>query len=200
MSRKIDLAAAYSGRWATIACLLAALLLGSDARAQNDKPGVFEVRSAEAYLDGGQYTLDARVQFILSSQALAALDNGLPLNFVTEIEVIESRRFWVDDTIESHDVRFQLQYHALSQRYLIRNLGSGEQESFATLYSALNNLGRVVDVPIIEESRLRDNRRYRVRVRSAMNFQDFSGPLRVVFFWLDDWHLRSDWFTWTLDR
>ncbi|MEM1263679.1 MAG: DUF4390 domain-containing protein [Pseudomonadota bacterium] len=200
MPRKIDLAAATGGLHRLVVRLLALLLVAGYAVAQDDKPGLFEVRSAEALLDGGQYSLDARVQLILSSDARAALDNGIPLNFVTEIEVIESRRFWIDDTIATSDVRYQLQYHALSQRYLIHNLKTGDQQSFATLFSALNNLGRIIDVPIVAESRLRDNRRYRVRIRSLLEFQDFSGPLRFIFFWVDDWHLRSNWFTWALDR
>ena len=199
MSRQNDLASTRPGRGRHLWLLFPLLLVSAVATAQTDKPGVFEVRSAEALLDGGEYRLDARVQFILSGDALAALDNGLPLNFVTDIEVIESRRFWIDKTIEQGAVRYQLQYHALSQRYLIRNLDSGDQQSFATLYSALNNLGRIVDVPIIGAQRLRDGRRYRFRIRSTLDFEDFSGPLRYIFFWLDDWHLRSDWFAWTLD-
>lgn len=185
-----------------LAFVFGVLLLGTTTlvSAQDSKPGLFEVRSAQTELEDGVYLLDARLQYILSSEALEALDNGLPLNFMIEIEVIESRRFWVDDTVASLQVRLQLQYHALSQRYLVRSLNSGDQESFATLYSALNNLGRLSGLPVIDAGLLHPTRAHRMRVRSMLEFRDFAGPLRSLAFWLDDWHLQSEWFTWPLDR
>ena len=42
----------------------------------------------------------------------------------------------------------------LSQRYIVRNLNSGDQDSFATLYSALNSLGRVQGLPVIDDALL----------------------------------------------
>ncbi|MEO0998833.1 MAG: DUF4390 domain-containing protein [Pseudomonadota bacterium] len=180
--------------------MLALTVLAVSALAQTDKPGLFEVRSATAGLDNGVYLLDARLQYILSSEALAALDNGVPLNITIDIEVIEQRRFLPDDTVATLAIRFQLQYHALSQRYLVQNVNTGEQDSFATLFSALNNLGRLTDLPIIDAALLDPDRRHRMRLRSTLEFRNISGPLRMLAFWLDDWDLRSDWFEWTLDR
>ena len=51
-------------------------------------------------------------------------------------------------------VRYELEYRPLSQRYIVRNLNSGDQDSFATLYSALNNLGRVQGLPVIDDALL----------------------------------------------
>ena len=39
--------------------------------------------------------------------------------------------------------RYQLEYHALSERYIVHNVNSGDQTSFATLFAALDWLGRV---------------------------------------------------------
>ncbi len=183
----------------TLVCALAWLSFAGVAYAQDDKPGLFEVRSAEAKPVDDVRMLDARLQYILSSEALEALDNGIGLNFVIDVEVIESRRFWVDKTIVELRIPLQLQYHALSQRYLVRNLRSDEQESFATLYSALNNLGRITDQPLIETALLDPSRQYRARIRSLLSFEDFSGVWRRMAFWLDEWHLKSDWFVWSLE-
>ncbi len=183
---------------AALVCAFAWASIGV-ANADEDKPGLFEVRSAEANVAGDQRILDARLQYILSSEALEALQNGIGLNFVIDVEVIESRRFWIDNTIVELRIPLQLQYHALSQRYLVRNLMTDEQESFATLYSALNNLGRITDQPLIETARLRPDRNYRARIRSLLSFEDFSGVWRRMAFWLDEWHLKSDWFEWSLE-
>ncbi len=199
MYRQTTITAAFSAFGLPL-LLLVCGLLASVAEAQDDKPGLFEVRSAQTELVEGVYLLDARLQYILSSDALAALESGLPLNFAIEIEVIESRRFWVDSTAARLTVQLQLQYHALSQRYLVTSVNSGEQESFATLYSALNNLGRLSGYPVIDEALLHPTRKHRLRIRSMLEFRDFAGPLRALAFWLDDWHLQSEWFTWPLDR
>lgn len=175
------------------------VLLANPGLAQDEKPGLFEVRSAESRTLDGMIVVDARLQYILSSEALEALDNGIGLNFVIDIEVIESRRFWIDATIAEIRVPLQLQYHALSQRFLVRNLLTGEQESFATLYSALNNLGRLTDYPLVEAASMKPDARYRGRIRSLLNFKDFSGAWRRIAFWLDEWHLKSDWFVWSLE-
>ena len=185
---------------AVLALLAAAFLPCAQAIAQDEKPGLFEVRSASSELVDGVYNLDARLQYILSSEALVALESGVPLNIVIDIEVIENRRFWADDTVATLAVKYQLQHHALSQRYLVRNLNSGDQESFATLYSALNNLGRITGLPVIDAALLNKDRTHRIRIRSTLDFRDYSGALRLIAFWLRDWHLQSEWFEWTLEQ
>lgn len=180
--------------------VVALALVSGPAFAQTEKAGLFEVRSATADLVEGVYNLDARLQYILSSEALGALQNGVPLNIVIDIEVIEKRRFWADDTVATLAVKYQLQYHALSERYLVRNLNSGDQESFATLYSALNNLGRITNLPVIDAALLDAERGHRIRIRSTLDFRDYPGALRLIAFWLRDWHLQSEWFEWSLDQ
>ena len=94
---------------------------------------------------------------------------------------------------------FDLEYSPLSQRYVVRNLNSGDQDSFATLYSALNNLGRIQGLPLIDDSLLEGDR-YRVRIRALLNTQQYSAPLRLLFFWRDQWQLESEWSEWLLER
>ena len=88
----------------------------------------------------------------------------------------------------------------MSQRYIVRNINSGEQESFATLYAALNNLGRVQGLRVIEDSRLEEDSRYRFRLRALLSLRQYPAPLRMLFFWRDQWQLQSEWFEWQLER
>jgi hypothetical protein len=50
------------------------------------------------------------------------------------------RRFWLDAGIASLEQRYEVSYHALSQRYLVRNLNTGEQQDFGTLEAALDRI------------------------------------------------------------
>lgn len=180
----------------------AAVALVSIGFAQDPVPreGYFEVRSASTALQGGVHMLDARLQLVLSSEALNALNSGVPLTIELQMQVIRVRRLYIDSLDAELAVRFELEYRPLSQRYIVRNLNSGDQDSFATLYSALNNLGRVQELPVIDESLLVPNRDYRVRVRALLATEQYSAPLRLLFFWRDQWQLKSAWYEWSLER
>lgn len=187
----------------TIRCALIAAgiaLLGGVALAQDpvERAGYFEVRSASTELVGGVHVLDARLQLVLSSEALNALNSGVPLTIELQVQVIRSRRFYLDALDAELAFRFELEYRPISQRYIVRNLNSGDQDSFATLYSALNYLGRVQQLPVIDQSLLVPNRNYRVRLRALLATEQYSAPLRLLFFWRDEWQLKSEWFEWKL--
>ena len=181
--------------------LLTAVVVGASfAQDKIEREGYFEVRSASTALIEGVHTLDARLQLVLSSEALEALSSGVALTIELQMEIIRTRRFYLDDLEHELAVRYELEYRPLSQRYIVRNLNSGNQESFATLYSALNNLGRVQGLPLIDDSLLANDRPYRVRVRALLNTQQYPAPLRLLFFWRDQWQLESEWSEWQLVR
>ena len=46
-------------------------------------------------------------------------------------------------------LRRELTYHAVTDRYVLRDDDGVEQESFPTLEEALDRLGRVEDLPIL---------------------------------------------------
>jgi hypothetical protein len=173
---------------------------GVSAQDPVEREGYFEVRSATTRLTGGVHMLDARLQLVLSSEALRALNSGVPLTIELQMQVIRVRRFYVDSVDAELAVRFELEYRPLSQRYIVRNVNSGDQDSFATLYSALNNLGRIQSLPVIDESLLTANREYRARLRALLATEQYSAPLRLLFFWRDEWQLKSEWYEWMLER
>ena len=165
-----------------------------------ERAGYFEVRSASTRQVGGVHALDARLQLVLSSEALEALSSGVPLVIELQLQLIRDRRFWWDDSEADLAVRFELEYRPLSQRYIVRNTNSGDQESFATLYSALNNLGRVQGLPVIDDALLEPGDDYRIRLRAMLQTQQYPAPLRLLFFWRSEWQLQSEWYEWLLER
>ncbi|MCJ7591157.1 MAG: DUF4390 domain-containing protein [Woeseiaceae bacterium] len=181
--------------------LFVVLVLGTGL-AQDDieREGYFEVRSASTEQQGGVHTLDARLQLVLSSEALAALESGVTLTIEIELQVIRVKRFLIDAVDAELAVRYELEYRPLSQRYIVKNLNSGDQDTFATLYSALNSLGRVQGLPVIDDALLLPDRSYRLRLRAMLNTQQYPAPLRLLFFWRGQWQLQSEWFEWSLER
>ena len=184
------------------ACALACLLCTVTVSAQQELPqqGYFNVRSATTVVNNGVHELDARLQLLLSSEANDALNSGVPLRIELELQVIRERRFLPDAEQASLVVDYELEFRPLSQRYIVRNVNSGDQESFATLYAALNNLGRVQGLPIIDDALLDDDSRYRLRLRALLSTREYPAPLRMLFFWRGQWQLKSEWFEWALER
>ena len=182
--------------------LLAFALFAGNGLAQDDeeKAGYFEVRTVESEVIDGVHMIDARLQLVLSSEALRALSSGITLTIELQIDVIRVRRWYIDNLEAELATTFELEYRPLSQRYIVRNLNSGEQDSFATLYSALNNLGRVQGLPVIDDAVLEADSNYRFRLRALLQTRQYSAPLRVLFFWRDQWQLESEWSEWKLER
>ena len=181
--------------------LLAAFVLSTGlAQDAVEREGYFEVRSASTEIVGGVHTLDARLQLVLSSEALAALESGVTLTIELQMQVIRVRRWMLDDVEAELAIRYELEYSPVSQRYVVRNLNSGYQDSFATLYSALNSLGRVQGLPVVDDAVLSSDSTYRIRLRAMLNMESYPAALRVLFFWRGEWQLQSEWLEWSLER
>ena len=186
-------------RLAGVVLWLGLLGSGSVAAQEAEDPGRFEVRTASVELMDGVYYLDAWLEYRLSTEAQEALEAGVALAIEIEVEFLRSRRFWFDDSEANLLQTYDLQFHALSERYLVANRNTGEQSSFANLFSALNFLGRLTELPLIDAALIDPDEDYEIRVRTILSTEDFPGPLRLLTFWRRDWTLRSDWYTWPLE-
>lgn len=182
-------------RISLLACCL--LLLPFVARSQD---GRFEVQNTSTFLEDGVYYVTAWLDYTLSAEALEALESGVALTFELQIELTRRRRFWVDPEIATLVQTDELQYHALSERYIVKNLNSGGQNTFATLFSALSVIGRVVELPIIDAALLDPDATYNIRIRAVLDQNRLPGPLRLFALWQDGFKLESDWYGWSLSE
>ena len=191
------------GLTAALLAVAAATLAPVATRAQQEempRQGFFDVRSANTRLNAGVHELEARLQLILSQDALDALNSGVPLTIELNLEVIRVRGLWLDEVEAQLTITYELEYRPLSQRYIVRSLNSGDQDSFATLYSALNNLGRVQGLPVIDDALINPDSRYRLRLRAALSTRQYPAALRIIFFWRSQWQLESKWYEWSLEQ
>jgi len=165
--------------------------------------GVLEVRSAYVNIEQGVFQLYARVQYPVNDDIRAALKDGLKLTFELDMVVSRERRFWMDADVFNYTLKRELMYHAVSDRYVTREIDSrsqNPQHSYATLEEALEALGTVDAMPILVSSQLSQNREYRVSLRAGVRRGQLADTLRVLLFWTDDWHRESEWFSWSLQR
>lgn len=186
--------------WASSVILftLAALVFSSSAVRADALDGVLEVRSAYVNIDHGVFHLHARIEYPMNPAIRDALRDGVTLAFELDTHVARERRFWFDADIVELTLRRELSYHAVSNRYVVRDARSGYQESFPSLEAALQYLGTVDGWPILVEPQLQQIDRYRVRVRAGIRRGRLPASLRAILFWTDDWHRVSEWYSWSL--
>jgi hypothetical protein len=182
----------FRGGW--LLCFLATLAWPAHADTK------LAVMDAAVAIDDGVYELDARLEIGLPGQARRAIDAGLTLHLRYDIEVARVRRYVPDAEVASLQQSFELSYHALSQRYLVRNLNTGEQQDFGTLQSALDALAEVRGLPLLDSALLEPGSNYEFRVRAELNLRTAPDTLSWLLFWTDDWSATSEWYAWTLRR
>ena len=182
----------FRGGW--LLCFLATLAWPAYADTK------LAVTDAAVAIDDGVYELDARLELNLPEQARRAIDAGLTLHLRYDIEVARVRRYVPDAEVASLEQSYELSYHALSQRYLVRNLNTGEQQDFGTLQSALDSLAEVRGLPLLDSGLLEPGSSYEFRVRAVLTLRSAPDTLSWLLFWTDDWSATSEWYAWTLRR
>jgi len=160
--------------------------------------GEFRVINAEASLVGGVYRVDANIEFELSDPVREALANGVPLVLEIDLRIRRPREWLWDETVATLVQRFELRYHALSNRYVVRHLNTAARHSFASLGDALYHIGSVRGLPLIDQALLEPGVPYEAGIRARLDIESLPSPMQVVAYVSRSWWLDSDWYTWPL--
>ena len=179
--------------------LLAAGGVAAPGAAAEIGEGEFIIREASDTRLNDVYYIDAQIDYGLNEEAVDALLNGVPLRFDVRVNVVERRRYFLDDTVHTVHSRNELSYHALTQRYVLRNTNSGAQTTFSTMAAALREMGNIERLPVLDAALLNERKRYRFELRTSLEVES-SGPLQVLtsLFWFNDWRIKSEWRRWAL--
>lgn len=162
------------------------------------KESYFAVRDASTRLSEGVYLLEASIDFRFSDAAMEALLNGIPLVLEVQIKVDRKREWLWTETVAALSQRYRLQYHALSERYVVQYLNTDLRLSFARLDDALYALGEVHDFPMLDRRLLQDGDHYTAGLRATLVVEELPTPIRLWAYAAEQWRLDSPWYTWQL--
>jgi len=180
--------------FASAAC--ATLLLARPLQAEG-LAGRFEVRSADLELKDGVYHLNARIDLPISEAVRRGLVEGVPLSLEVDLDIERVRQLLPNSSVAELTQRYRLQYNAVTARYILRNENSGQQESLGTVDEAVAHLSEVHSLPALDKALIAADRRYEGRLRAKIDFGTVPFTLRLLMFWVSDWHRESDWYAWT---
>jgi hypothetical protein len=183
--------------------LFAVLLLGLcsclPALSWAGHPGIVKLEGANTWRSDGSDYLHAQFKIELSSGAEEAVENGVPLIFELQIQVVETHT-WLWDSVEIEiNERRSLQYHALSQTYQVKDLRAGTQGNYRRLDDALTAVGQLREVLLTDES-LDDGPSYSIRLRGSLDVESLPTPVRLIAYVSSDWSMVSKWYKWPLVR
>lgn len=179
--------------------LLLAGLPASSVAQEGEAAPAFRVVRGEVTMDDEVVYLDARIDLDLSDEAKRALENGVPLTIELEISVTRPRWWWFDEDVAALIQRYRIRFHALSRRYVLTLLNSGESRSYNSRRALLARLGRVDGLPLIDRGLLAPGQTYVVALRARLDLDALPRPLRAGAYVSPQWRLVSEWFTWRVE-
>lgn len=155
-----------------------------------------EVRNVSTVQVRGQVILNARLDFELSEEALKALEHGVAIDFIIDMEALRKRRWLWDENIVDHSERYRLERQALSKHYVVMH--DYRRQSFLSLQEALEYIGNIRDYPLLNTSQLESDQRYKGRLRAWLDIESLPAPMRPTAHISSHWHIASGWREWPI--
>jgi len=157
----------------------------------------FSVQSAEITKIGNGYALDAKLSYPLTARVEEAIDNGVPITFLQQMELIHSvpllGKYWQwQETLWLSELRYELRYHALTRQYVLLSLDTREHRNFPNLTSALDALGQISNFSLPPEY-LTDTDGLILQLRTSLDLYALPTPMRPGALISSKWDLTSPW-------
>lgn len=158
----------------------------------------FKVKQAQVRLEETQFYLNASVDFNLSTAALEALDNGVPLTIVFHTQVRRAKSWLWEDSLLDQELHYAVRYKPLSERYEVYRLPGNKGREFVTRDAAIRALGEFNDIALVTQSSLEPETDYEVQIKVFLDIEQLPLPLRPMAYLKPSWKLSSGWSKWPL--
>jgi len=182
-------------QWLTVFLLCFAV---APVHAQEQIEPGFSVVSAESKLIDDVVRLNVLFDLRFSDKLVEALQSGVALTLLIEIEINKERSYLWSSGVASLEQRYQISYHPLTKNYVLRNLNSELEFQLPSLESLLAVITMLNDFPLLDAALLEEGATYFGEIRISVDRDSFPVPLRLMSYVTDDWHLSSEWFAWPL--
>lgn len=175
--------------WFAVVAVL--LLFFSATMAPPAHADVIPVKSAELRAIDGEVVLNAEFEFMFNPTLEEALQNGIPLYFVLEVEIARGRWYWLDEKVLQSTLTYRVSWNALTRQYRV---ASGLlSQTYGSLEEVERYIGRVTSRPLIKLDALTRGARYDAAVRLRLDVNQLPKPFQVSALASREWTLASDW-------
>ncbi len=154
------------------------------------------VTAANEHITNDMVMIDADADFQFGEDAIKAINSGVPITIEFDIRISRPRKLLWDSEILNAHREFTIERHALSKQYVLADRVTGERRIHGSLQLAIDDLGRIRDVPIAEVGQLAGAQQLEVAMRLRLAIRALPGPLIPVAYISPGWHMSSGWFRW----
>jgi len=116
----------------------------------------------------------------------------VPLFWTVRIQVQQERSWLWPRTLAEKAIPYRLEYHALLNRYRVKNTSKNETHNFATLPAALESMAALRDFPLIEQNAISSEGQTVIGLGISFEREALPLPLRPWAYLDGEWCLSSD--------
>ncbi len=180
-----------------LVCAFFAWTLPVAARA--DAP-VTEISALKFERVGESVMLSATVRFELSAAIEEALQKGVPVIFVAQVDVFQERWYWTNKKVLSAERHMRLVYQPLTRRWRLNaasgvitpaGLGVALNQTFESLSDALGALQRLGRWKIADIGELDPDKNYYVEFRFQLDTSQLPRLFQIGTLGQTDWNIEA---------
>jgi Domain of unknown function (DUF4390) len=145
----------------------------------------------ERSIDGDSWMLNVDADIQLGPRLEEAVNKGLPLYFILELEITKPRWYWFDERNVSKSQTYRLFYHALTRQYRV-SLGAFQQ-TFSSLNEAISSITKIRGWKVGDVDQFNLGTTYEAQIRLRLDSSQLPKPFQVIGITNKDWALTSDW-------
>jgi hypothetical protein len=175
-----------------IGLVLFALALGLCGRPAGAEERIL-VTHADLRVEHGAETgtfVDAQFEVPMPASLREAVDHGIALYFVIELEISRHRWYWFDKRVLNDAIEYRLSFSPLTRQYRLTR--GGLAQPFDALDQALATLRRVSQWRVGDAGLLEDGN-VQARIRLRLDTSMLPKPFQVNALTDRDWTLASEW-------
>ena len=161
---------------------------------------VFNVRHAVFELDDTILMLNARIDIELPDYMAMAIDQGFAVPMSFEVEILESRKYWLDRKIVSLKQQYLLHYLPMLDAYVVSDVNQEQRAYFDSREDAVLSLQNIAQYPMLDIGNINAELEVYARMRFGLDSDELPVPLKSSSLWDNDWDLQSEWFSLEIGR
>jgi hypothetical protein len=181
-----------------IQAILFGLLISAASIAQAESE--FNIKTASFTMRDSLLLLDSTIEIELPKYINRAIDQGLAVPLMFEVEVLKYSQYWFDKKLLSLKQKYQLHYLPMLSSYAIYDVNADQRMYFNSRQEAVFYLEVIYAYPLFDITNINQSEPAYARLRVGIDVDELPLPLKSSSLWDNDWGLQSDWFEWEINQ